>query len=103
MTGEILRYAAGIFSDKFKGWRQFSHSGSLNGFRAFVSVFPDAKMGFIVLGNLENLSPNGKVRDLVDLFIKDTIQNQIINKKEKDRPSEMLKHPSLMQKFLGRY
>ena len=101
--GETLRYAAGIFSDKFKGWRQFSHSGSLNGFRAFISVLPDAKMGFIVLGNLTNLNPGGKVRDLADLFIKDTIQNQIVNKKEKDRPSEILKDPSMMQKFLGNY
>ena len=102
-TGQQLSYAAGIFSDTFKGWRQFSHSGSLNGFRAFISVLPDAKMGFIVISNLETLSPNGKVRDLIDLFIKDTIQNQIANKKEKALPSATLKNPSLMQKFLGNY
>ena len=102
-TGRQLNYAAGIFSDNFNGWRQFSHSGNLNGFRAFIAVFPDAKMVFIVMGNLADLSPNSKVRAMADLFIKDTIQNKTTSKVVKDLPSATLKNPSLMQKFVGNY
>jgi len=71
-NGAKLSYALGIASDKYKGWRQYSHSGGDAGFRTFLTVFPDLKMGFIVFSNLGDINVYDKTYRLADLFIKDT-------------------------------
>jgi CubicO group peptidase (beta-lactamase class C family) len=71
-NGTELAYALGISSDKYKGWKQYSHSGGDAGFRTYISVFPDLKMGFIVFSNLGDINVYGKAYSIADLFIRDT-------------------------------
>lgn len=71
-NGVELSYALGISSDKYKGYRQYSHSGADAGFRTYITTFPDLKMGFIVFSNLGNINVYEKAYNIVDLFIKDT-------------------------------
>jgi CubicO group peptidase (beta-lactamase class C family) len=71
-NGRELPYALGIVADRYKGWKQFSHGGGDAGFRTYVTVFPDLKMGFIVFSNLADFNPYAKVYELADVFIKDT-------------------------------
>ena len=71
-NGKVLDYASGIVNDKWKGWRQYSHGGADAGYRTFVSVFPDLKMGFIVFSNIGEFNTGQKAHQMADLFIKDT-------------------------------
>ncbi len=99
-----LTYAQGIVSDTYKGWRQFSHGGSDAGYRTFVSVFPDLKMGFIVLSNLADLGPTSRAHAMADLFIKDTTQKkEEIKKPARDSIAAVLKDSLGLKKFLGNY
>jgi CubicO group peptidase (beta-lactamase class C family) len=71
-NGTEIDYALGIVSSKYKGWRQFVHGGADAGYRTFVTIFPDLKMGFIVFSNLGDFDTGGKAYQMADLFISDT-------------------------------
>ena len=103
-NGKELSYALGIVSDKYKGWRQYSHSGGDAGYRTHVAVFPDLKMGFIVFSNLGDINPADKLYQMADLFIKDTSAKQEAAKPEqRDSTAAILKDTLSLQKFLGYY
>src|SRR5688572_33372441 len=67
-----LSYALGIAVNTYKGWKQYSHSGGDAGYRTYITVFPDLKMGFIVFSNLGDFNSVAKTYELADFFIKDT-------------------------------
>jgi CubicO group peptidase (beta-lactamase class C family) len=71
-NGVELNYALGIVSDTYKGYKQYSHSGGDAGFRTYLTVLPELKMGFMVFSNLAEVNTYEKTYQLVDLFIKDT-------------------------------
>ena len=71
-NGVELNYALGISSDTYKGYKQYSHSGGDAGFRTYLTVLPELKMGFMVFSNLAEVNTYEKTYQLVDLFIKDT-------------------------------
>ncbi len=106
-NGKELNYAAGIISDTHKGWKQFSHSGGDAGFRTFISVLPDLKMGFIVFSNIGDFNPTEKAFQLADLFVKDTSQSIAAVAKtndKKDSATANLKRDSIVLKnYLGNY
>lgn len=67
--GTELGYAAGILSERYKGWKQFSHNGADAGFRTSITVFPELKMGIIVLSNLGELNAQEKANQIADILI----------------------------------
>jgi len=69
--GIVNDYAMGISNDIYKGNKRYSHDGADAGYRTNVSIFPDLKMGFIVLSNLGDINVGGKANELADLFVKD--------------------------------
>ncbi len=103
-SGRELSYALGIVSDTYKGWRQYSHGGSDAGYRTYIAVFPDLKMGFIVFSNLGDFSPREKVYALADYFIKDTAtQKDAVKKLQRDSAAAVLKDTLSIKKFTGNY
>jgi hypothetical protein len=71
-SGKEISYANGISVDKYRGHKQLAHSGGDAGYRTYLSVFPDLKMGFLVFSNHGNVDPGDLSRKMADLFIKDT-------------------------------
>jgi len=103
-NGKELSYALGIVSNTYKGWRQFSHSGGDAGYRTYVTVFPDLKMGFMVFSNLGDFNPSIPVYQMADLFIKDTTtKKEAVKKEQRDSTAAVLKDTVYMQKFTGSY
>jgi CubicO group peptidase (beta-lactamase class C family) len=103
-NGKELTYALGIVSDTYKGWRRFSHSGGDAGYRTYITVFPDLKMGFIVFSNLGDFNPNGKANEMADLYVKDTTKRVTPVKEEKrDTSAARLNDISLVKNYLGDY
>lgn len=70
-NGEEINYALGVISNKYKGWTQFSHGGADAGYRTYLAVFPNLKMGFLVFSNLADFNTAEKTYAMADLFIKD--------------------------------
>jgi CubicO group peptidase (beta-lactamase class C family) len=99
-----LNYGMGIELMPYKGWRQYSHSGADAGYRANISVFPDLKMGFIVLSNVADSDPTGKTLAIADMFISDTtLKKRSLKQEPLDSTKAILKDTLSIRKFLGNY
>jgi CubicO group peptidase (beta-lactamase class C family) len=102
--GTELKYAMGIGSDTYRGWRRYSHGGADAGYRTNVSVFPDLKMGFIVFSNVADFDPEAKTDAIADLFIHDPSgKDKEMAKAKRDSSEAVLKDTLTVQKFLGNY
>lgn len=103
-NGKELSYAAGIVVDKYKGWKQYSHGGADAGYRTFMSVFPDLKMGFIVFSNVGDFNTSAKARQMADLFVKDTAKIIApLIKEKRDSTAALINDISPLKKYLGDY
>ena len=71
-SGKETGYALGISVSKQFGWRRFSHLGADAGYRTYISIFPDLKMGFVVFSNLGDVDTYGQAFEMSKLFISDT-------------------------------
>jgi CubicO group peptidase (beta-lactamase class C family) len=100
-NGKELDYAQGIVSNKFKGWRQYSHGGADAGYRTYLTVFPDLKLGFLVFSNLGEEDAGGKAYAIAEYFIKDTSKTVPETKKLRDSAAAILSNPASYQKFIG--
>ena len=103
-SGKELTYALGIAVDKYKGWRQYAHGGGDAGYRTYLTVLPDLKMGFMVFSNLGDFNTYEKAYEVADLFIKDSSQKKEETKKlARDSTAAVLKDTLGLKKFLGDY
>jgi len=68
-SGDTIRYAYGVNVDNYKGNKRISHSGSIGGYRAFASSFPDEKLSLAILTNFSSSSPSGRANRLTDLLL----------------------------------
>jgi CubicO group peptidase (beta-lactamase class C family) len=104
-NGKEQTYASGIVSDTWKGWRQYSHGGSDAGYRTYINVFPDLKMGFIVFGNVGDFNPGGKAYQMADMFIRDTTAHKtpVASEQKNDSSRFFLNEMSSMRNFQGSY
>lgn len=99
-----INYALGINVDTYKGWRQFTHSGGDAGYRTYLVVFPDLKMGVTLFSNLGDAAPWDKVYDIAKLFINDTSKNKTETKKAgNDSSNAVLKDTMRFKNYEGNY
>jgi len=101
-NGKELNYAAGIVSGTYKGWREYGHAGGDAGYRTYITIFPDLKMGFLVFANVSEVGTFQKAHQLADLFISDT--SGLKNPPQKiDSSKAFLKDASIIKKIAGDY
>jgi hypothetical protein len=98
-----LTYAAGISVNNYKGWTEFSHNGGDAGYRTFINVFPELKMGFIAFSNLNDLAPWDRAYEVANLFIKEKAEEKIADAKKLDSNMAVLKDTLKMKRFVGDY
>jgi hypothetical protein len=67
--GEELNYAFGLFLDEYRGHRRVQHGGSMFGYRAQLSRFPDAQLTVAILCNLASMNPAQRSEAVADLFL----------------------------------
>ncbi|HTR30978.1 MAG TPA: serine hydrolase domain-containing protein [Puia sp.] len=103
-SGRAISYALGIAVDSFHNQRRYQHSGGDAGYRTFVSVFPDLKMGFIVFSNLGDANPGEKADDLASLFIPGRPSQKEQHKQPpRDSGIAILADPAKWMPFTGFY
>jgi CubicO group peptidase (beta-lactamase class C family) len=56
-NGSSTQYGYGWFVDTFEGSRRISHTGSTIGQKHSIAMFPDKKIGIIILTNRQNSAP----------------------------------------------
>lgn len=56
-NGSITPYGYGWFVDTFDGVRRVSHKGSTIGQKHSIAIFPDKKIGILILTNRQNSAP----------------------------------------------
>lgn len=103
-NGKELSYANGIVVDTYRRWRQYSHGGADAGYRTYLAVFPDLKMGFMVFSNLGDVDAGGLAYGMANFFIKDTTQQNAAEKSAAaDTAAAVLQDEKKWQRFTGSY
>jgi CubicO group peptidase (beta-lactamase class C family) len=103
-NGQELSYGLGIGVNSYKGWKEFSHSGGDAGYRTYLTVLSDLKMGFIVFSNLGDTGPWDKAYDIADLFVKDTLKGKVgVDVKKRDSSMSIVKDTLSIKKYMGDY
>ena len=102
-NGKQITYALGISVGEHNGWKQFSHSGGDAGYRTYLTVFPDLKMGIAVFSNLGDGSPWDKAYQVADLFIKDTTKDELAQRSKRDSADANLKDTARYAAYMGDY
>ena len=103
--GKKLDYALGIAVDSFRGRRRFQHGGADAGYRTFVSIFPELKMGVVVLCNLANVNSQAKADQVAALFIPEAggPEKKAARKAYTDSAVAILNDPATWAPFSGAY
>lgn len=67
--GSPLTYAWGLQVGTYRGLRIVEHSGSLGGYRAHLTRFPDQHVSVVALCNLGSITPGTLVRQVADAHL----------------------------------
>lgn len=59
-SGDTISYALGVVVSDYRGVPRIQHTGSIGGYRACLSYFPQQETGIIVLSNFSSADPAGK-------------------------------------------
>jgi hypothetical protein len=100
-NGKELDYALGILSGNYRGWKEFSHAGGDAGYRSYINVFPDLKMGFMVFSNIPEVGTFAKAHAIADLFISDAKTSD--DRQKIDSTKIILNDDTQIKKYLGDY
>lgn len=53
-SGRVTDYGAGVFTNIHRGQRRLMHKGGIVGYKNFIAVYPELKMGIVILTNADD-------------------------------------------------
>jgi CubicO group peptidase (beta-lactamase class C family) len=74
--GKPLDYAFGLRMTTYKGQRVVEHGGSLGGYRAQITRFPDQKFSVIALCNLGTINPGRLAYQVAEIYLADRLKQE---------------------------
>ncbi len=69
--GDTVPYAHGLSMGEYRGLATVGHGGADAGFRSAVTWFPEQEVGIVVLTNVSNGNPQGRLFDVADVVLAD--------------------------------
>jgi len=99
-NGRENNYALGISVDSSRGWKMYSHNGSLAGYVTHIRVYPDLKIGFIIFSNAGDGRIFSTAESLAGLFIPDKFSKTVA---QIDSSTAFLKNPGSFRPIEGDY
>ncbi len=67
--GSEIKYAFALVNDEYRGAGVVRHTGSLGGYRAVITRFPDKRFSVIILSNLANFEPLDMSYKIADIIL----------------------------------
>jgi len=98
-----ISYALGIAVDNYRGKKMFVHDGSASGYRTFICICLDLKMGFLVFSNVRDFDPSAKGFEMADFFINTDKSEDVETVQKMDSSKTLLKDTITIKKFIGNY
>lgn len=68
-SGELAGYGYGFEIDEYEGYTRISHTGSGYGAATYISLYPELKLGVIVLSNREDEDCYELGEEVEDLYL----------------------------------
>lgn len=97
--GKKISYCCGVVADEYRGLRRINHSGADAGYRSYVGVFPEEKLGIAVLCNLGPMSPDKLAMKVAELYLGSRMKKVV----EYGKGSRVKLQPGDLKKFEGKY
>lgn len=88
--GSKNNYAFGVNIGQYNGYDRIAHGGSIGGFRAYASHYPEEELSIAVLTNFSSSNSGGIEKNLADILLKDK-SNPIVVSEAKDQKTPLLK------------
>lgn len=98
-NGQPINYALGLRITSHKGLKQIYHAGMIAGFRAAFVYFPEENLKLICFANVATINPENVCNKIIDLFLKDKIQNRVIPENDLEETIDT----SNLNQFCGYY
>lgn len=68
-NGSENNYAYGVIIDNINGYERIQHGGSVGGFRAYASTYPEEQLSIVILTNLSSSNPRQKERQIANILL----------------------------------
>lgn len=102
-SGEIIQYGLGLEFKNYKGVDLIFHGGGDVGYRSYTLHAPEHQLSIVVLGNNNDFAPLEVVYSIVDLFLKEYVEQPIAPKKLNYTTKELKSFEGTYQMFPGTY
>ena len=94
-SGKAIKYAGGLFVDKYRGLKTVSHTGFHGGYKTVILRFPDERFSVIVLANVRDFVPIRMAKRIADIYLTEKLEPQ--------QKGVEVKGGGDMEPFLGEY
>lgn len=102
-NGTLNKYAFGINIDSLNGYRRVQHGGSIGGFRAQATVYPDAQVHIALLTNFSNSNPGRIVNEITNILLPSKEKNVSKTSKKAKRTKAYKLKADKLKAFEGHY
>ncbi|GAB5555762.1 MAG: hypothetical protein Sapg2KO_53530 [Saprospiraceae bacterium] len=99
--GSENNYAFGVNVGEYNGYERISHGGSIGGFRAYASHYPEEELSIAVLTNFSTANSGGIEKKLADILLKNK-SNPIIFSEVKDQNGNNTEAENYIEEDLSR-
>ena len=101
--GSENNYAYGVILGEVNGYQRIRHGGSIGGFRASISTYPEEQLSVAILTNFSSANPGQKENQIVNMFLPNKNKNITdVNESEESFSTISMSEDELKQ-FEGMY
>ena len=101
-SGREISYAFALSVGKHKGLRMIGHSGGDAGFRSYLMMFPEHKLGIAILSNLSSFNTSRMARQVADIYLAEYIKPEE-KEAESEKDKRVFVDPAILKKYIGTY
>lgn len=102
-TGNVIPYGLGLECKKYKGLEVVFHGGGDAGYRSYLLHVPRHQLSVVILGNNNDFTPLTLVYEIVDLLLKEHLQEPVVPGKLHYTTGELKAFEGTYEMFPGTY